>query len=75
VESVLPGSGEEAWLLGPGWPLVGLLDLRCGAPDLDLGDQVSRRLATPFHHPDLGSDLAGRSDLISEIGDQSGSGS
>jgi hypothetical protein len=59
---------------GPGWTEVGWLDLHCGAPDLYLGDQVSRRLATPFHHPDLGRDLAGCSDLISEVGDQLGSG-
>ena len=75
MESVLPDPGQKARLLGAGWPEVGLLDLRCGAPDLYFGDQVSRRLAMPFHHPELGSDLAGRSDLISEIGDQSGSGS
>jgi hypothetical protein len=74
VQSELPLPGKNARLHGTGWPQVGLINLHCGAPELYLGDQVSRRLAMPFHHPDLGSDLAGRSDLISEIDDQSGSG-
>jgi hypothetical protein len=40
---------------------------------LYVSDQVSRHRETPFYHPGGRNGLAGRSDLISEIDDQSGS--
>jgi hypothetical protein len=71
VESALPGAGEKTWLFGPGWPEIEWLNACCGAPHLYLRDQVSRRRETPLYRPIRG--WLRRSDLISEIGDQSGS--
>jgi hypothetical protein len=71
VESALPGAGEKTWLFGPGWPEIEWLNACCGAPHLYLSDQVSQRQETPLYRPIRGS--LRRSDLISEIGDQSGS--
>jgi hypothetical protein len=74
VESVLPGPGEKARLFGPGWPKVGWLDLCRSAPHLYVSRQVSRHWATPFHSPGRYINSPRRSDLISEIHDQSGTG-
>jgi hypothetical protein len=74
-ESQLPRPGEKTWLFGPGWPEVGWLNVCRGAPHLYLSDQVSRRQEAPLYRPIRRVSSLRCSDSISEVGDQSGSGS
>jgi hypothetical protein len=60
-------------LYGARWPEVSWLNLHGSAPHLYLGDQTSRRQATPFDHPRRRISSLRGSDLINEIDDQSGS--
>ncbi len=71
LESLLTDPRKKTSLLGPGRPEVGPLDPHRGAPDLYVRDQVNRQ-PTPVQRPGWHGRFPRRSDLVSEVGYQSG---